>query len=118
MKTQTMKIERESELRLMGSALGSHRVAGQALIMMLSLLQERGERVGYRGGERETLGYVSVLLMMPYMRQTNTHTHTKTPPPPLLHCHSDTPKSLPVIHLRLWGEWERGKRGVACYTLP
>lgn len=74
MKTQTMKIERESELRLMGSALGSHRVAGQALIMMLSLLQERGERVGYRGGERETLGYVSVLLMMPYMRQTNTHT--------------------------------------------
>lgn len=76
MKTQTMKIERESELRLMGSALGSHRVAGQALIMMLSLLQERGERVGYREGEREALGYVSVLLMMPYMRQTNTHTHT------------------------------------------
>lgn len=74
--------------------------------------------MGYRGGERESLGYVSVLLMMPYMRQTNTHTHTLKPLPILLHCHSDTPKSLPVIHLRLWGEWEREKRGVACYTLP
>lgn len=75
MKTQTMKIERESELRLMGSALGSHRVAGLALIMMLSLLQERGERVGYRGGERDTRLCFSVINDALYEADKHTHTH-------------------------------------------
>lgn len=91
MKTQTMKIERESELRLMGSACGSHRVAGQALIMMLSLLQEREGKSGVqRGRERDTRLCFSVINDALY--EADKHTHTKTLP--LLFC------TATLIHLK------------------